>query len=181
MNKLAISLFSLLLTLGAWAPTASGQAPDPQTARDEISGMYTFMQDGEFLQITLEDPTNAAVAHGKPAFSTAKPGNVSGFVSRFGTLPSDEGSFLDQFLKQGTLDGNKLNFTTEVVHGVFYEFHGTIEHGPGKAPGDEAFHVLKGTLVEHTTDREGRATARAHEVEFKSFPRDRVSEHPKRD
>ena len=45
-------------------------------------------------------------------------GRVTGFISRFGDGESDKGAFLDQFFKTGKLEGNKLSFTTEVVHGV---------------------------------------------------------------
>jgi len=60
--------------------------------------------------------------------------------------------FLDHFFKSGKLDGNQLIFTTDTVHGVSFEFHGTIERGEGKSPGAEAYYVLKGTLVENSTD-----------------------------
>jgi hypothetical protein len=108
-------------------------------------------------------------------------GSVSGFISRFGDLPSDHGAFLDQFIKKGTLEGKNLAFTTDPVHGVLYEFRGTVERGPGKTPGDEAYYVLKGRLTESKTDAQHTPTTRSSEVEFKSFPRDVVIDRPKRD
>ena len=83
--------------------------------------MYSFRKDGEFLQLTVEDG-----------------GAVTGFVSRYGDGDSDKGAFLDQFFKTGKLAGGKLTFTTEIVHGVAFEFQGTVERGEGKNPGDEA-------------------------------------------
>jgi hypothetical protein len=121
---------------------------------DSYSGMYSFLQDGEFLQITVEDA-----------------GHVTGFVSRYGDQDSDRGTFLDQFFKQGKLEGKKLSFTTQVVHGVWFEFSGTFERGEGKTPADEAYYLLKGTLTESTTYANQKASSKSREVAFKSFPR----------
>src|ERR1051326_2633769 len=122
-------------------------------AGPEYSGMYTFLKDGEFVQITVEDA-----------------GRVTGFISRYGTGDSDKGAFLDQFFKAGKLDGNKLTFTTEIVHGVSFDFVGSVERGEGKNPGDEAYFVLKGTLTQKTTDVNKKLTAQSREVVFKMFP-----------
>ena len=136
----------------------SGQQAAPQKdAKDgrAYSGMYTFRKEGEFVQVTVEDD-----------------GRVAGFVSRFGDGESDKGAFLDQFFKNAKLDGNKLSFTTEVVHGVSFDFKGTIERGDGKNPGDEAYFVLKGSLTENSTDVNKKVTSHAQEVAFKIFPQD---------
>ncbi len=117
--------------------------------------MYSFQRDGEFVQLTIEDE-----------------GRVTGFVSRYGDSESDRGAFLDQFFKQGKLDGTKLSFTTDTVHGVWYDFKGTVERGEGKTPADEAFYVLKGTLAEYRTDADKKVSSTSHEVVFKSFPRE---------
>ncbi len=117
--------------------------------------MYSFLQDGEFVQITLEDQ-----------------GRVTGFVSRYGDSESDRGAFLDQFFKQGKLDGTKLSFTTETVHGVWYEFTGMIERGPGKSLSEEAYYLLKGTLADYRADANKKVTSKSREVTFKSFPRE---------
>jgi len=95
--------------------------------------MYSFLRDGEFVQVTVENQ-----------------GHVTGFVSRYGDLESDRGAFLDQFFKQGKLEGNRLTFTTETVHGIWFEFRGTVERGEGKKAGDEAYYLLKGTLTEYS-------------------------------
>ena len=115
--------------------------------------MYTFLKEGEFVQVTVEDA-----------------GRVTGFVSRFGDGESDKGAFLDQFFKSGKLDGNKLTFITEVVHGVSFDFKGTIDRGEGKNPGDEAYFVLKGTLTENASDVNKKTTSHSREVLFKMFP-----------
>jgi hypothetical protein len=139
----------------------SGAKPLPGS---EFSGMYSFLKEGEFVQVSVEDA-----------------GLVTGFVSRFGDLDSDKGAFLDQFFKTGKLDGKALTFTTEVVHGVGYEFKGTIERGEGKKPGDEAYYVLKGTLTETLTDEKKKTSSKSREVAFKAFPADASPIAPARD
>jgi hypothetical protein len=140
----------------AKAPGATAAAPQPDAkSGQEYSGMYTFLKEGEFVQVTVEDA-----------------GHVTGFVSRFGDGESDKGAFLDQFFKSGKLEGNKLSFTTDIVHGVAFDFKGTVGRGEGKNPGDEAYFVLKGTLTENLSDVNKKVTSHAWDVEFKMFPRD---------
>jgi hypothetical protein len=117
--------------------------------------MYSFLQDGEFVQLTVEEK-----------------GNVTGFISRFGDLESDRGEFLDLFFKSGKLDGQSLSFTTQTVHGVWYEFKGTVERGPGKNPGDEAYYLLKGTLTQNNTNADKKTSSKSRDVTLKSFPQD---------
>jgi hypothetical protein len=132
----------------------SNFAPTKNPSAD-CSGMYTFLKEGEFVQVTVEDE-----------------GKVTGFVSRYGEGESDTGAFLDQFFKNGQLDGNKLTFTTETVHGVWFDFKGTVERGEGKNPGDEAYYVLKGTLTQHVTDADKKVTSHSRDVVFKMFPQE---------
>ena len=164
MNKLAMVLLTLLLSGLLLAGQSAPQNATPAEPAQDYSGMYTFLQDGEFVQITVEDE-----------------GRVTGFVSRYGDLESDRGAFLDQFFKQGKLDGKKLSFTTETVHGVWYEFKGTVERGEGKNVGDEAYYVLKGTLTEYSTDANKKTSSKSREVAFKSFPQDMSPAPVKRD
>ena len=125
----------------------------------QYSGMYSFLKEGEFVQVTVEDA-----------------GRVTGFVSRYGDLESDKGSFLDQFFKSGKLDGNTLAFTTEVVHGTAFDFKGTFERGEGKKPGDEAYYVLKGTLTERATDVNQKQSSKTREVSLRAFPAEATAE-----
>lgn len=141
-----------------------GQSQVSTETGEDYSGMYAFLRDGEFVQVTVEEA-----------------GRLTGFVSRYGDLESDRGAFLDQFFKKAKLDGKKLSFTTDTVHGVWYEFKGTIERGEGKNVGDEAYYVLKGTLVQYTTDANKNTVAKSREVSFKSFPQDLGSGPEKRD
>jgi hypothetical protein len=135
-------------------PPAAGSQPSEKNER-AYSGMYTFLKEGEFVQVTVEDT-----------------GHVTGFVSRFGDGESDKGAFLDQFFKSGKLEGNQLSFTTEIVHGVLFDFKGTVERGEGKNPGDEAYFLLKGTLTESASDVNKKVTSHSREVVFKMFPQD---------
>jgi hypothetical protein len=147
----------LILLLACMISSGQNPAPNPPAAKpaNDYSGMYSFLQDGEFVQLTVEDK-----------------GNVTGFISRYGDLESDRGEFLDLFFKSGKLDGNNLSFTTQTVHGVWYEFKGTVERGPGKNPGDEAYYLLKGTLTQNNTDADKKTSAKSRDVTFKSFPQD---------
>ncbi len=157
-------LFALLLA-GAQA-NPNRQKEDRQSSAApgaDYSGLYGFLRDGEFVQVTVEDQ-----------------GRVTGFVSRYGDSESDRGVFLDHFFKSGKLDGNQLTFTTETVHGVSFEFRGTVERGDGKSRGDEAYYVLKGTLVENTTDEAKKTSSRSREVALKSFPQDMAPPHPEK-
>ena len=137
---------------------AAPPAPAAPRNDQQYSGMYTFLKEGEFVQITVEDA-----------------GRVTGFVSRYGDGESDKGAFLDQFFKTGKLDGNKLTFTTEIVHGVSFDFTGSVERGEGKNPGDEAYFVLKGSLTEKSTDVNKKVTAHSRDVVFKMFPEEASS------
>jgi hypothetical protein len=145
-----VSVFLLLaFALHAQQPSTSGGGYDPAT---DPSGMYSFLKDGEFLQITLED------------------GELSGFVSRFGDSESDRGQFIDQFFDKGTLKNDHLTFTTKTVHGVWYSFDGSIAKQPGKQPGQEGYRVIKGTLKQHLSDANKVDRIAERTVEFKSFP-----------
>jgi len=142
----------------AQEPPADAQAktaPATQRSSKEYSGMYSFRKDGEFVQLTVEDE-----------------GRLTGFISRYGDGESDKGAFLDQFFKTGKLEGNKLDFTTEIVHGVEFDFTGVVERGEGKNPGDEAYFVLKGTLTEKTSDANKKVTSQSRNVLLKMFPQE---------
>ena len=158
------NIFVLLLLLASALCLAQNAAPKAAPAdQQDISGMYSFLKDGEFVEIDLD---------GK---------DVTGFVSRYGDSDSDRGAFLDHMFASGSYDGKNLSFKTKEVHGVSYEFKGTVERGEGKQPGSEGYYVLKGTLTETTLDANKKPTARQRAVEFKSFPADAQIAPPKRD
>jgi len=153
---------SLVVTLLASLPSAAFLCPrlaaaqetaKPDAAND-ISGSYTFLREGEYVQLTMED------------------GKLSGYVSRYGESEDDKGEFIDQFFDKTSLTGDRLSFNTKTVHGTWYDFTGTITTVPGKKPADEGYRSIKGTLVEHTTDAKGAEKTTQRQVEFKSIPTD---------
>ena len=153
-----VLVFLLLFAALAWPTQQPAGDPKPPAAKPEaapplgdISGSYSFLKDAEYLQINVDQ------------------GRVTGFISRFGELESDRGAFLDQFFEKAALAGNKLTFTTKKVHGVWFEFDGTVERGPAKTTAEEGYYVLKGRLTQYTTDAAGKSSGRFREVVFKSF------------
>jgi hypothetical protein len=148
-------IFLAILTLSL---SAKPQTPIPPAASDapDYSGMYSFVKEGEFMQITLEEK-----------------GKVSGFISRYGDTEADKNAFLDQFIKSGSSNGKQVSFTTESVHGVTYSFEGAFDRGPGKQPQDEGYYVLRGTLTRNAASPDVKnSSTQKRDVEFRSFPRD---------
>jgi hypothetical protein len=127
----------------------SANATVPHAAED-ISGMYSFIREGEFLQITLD------------------PKSVTGYISRLGESDSDSGVFLDQFFTKADVQGHDVSFTTRPLHSVWYEFKGRFSRGPGKTKGDDGYYILRGTLKELTMNNADKTvSSRSREVEFK--------------
>jgi hypothetical protein len=155
-----------ILVVFIWAcstlPAQTSSLAPSSAKADDISGMYSFLQDGEFLQLTVDDN-----------------GHLTGFISRYGDSDSDRGAFLNQFFKIGSLEGAKLSFTTETVHAVSYEFKGVAERTPGKTPGEEGYRVLRGKLIENRGDADKKVSSKSREVVFKSFPKDLETAPPK--
>jgi hypothetical protein len=134
------------------SPDRSPQAR--ATSADDISGMYTFLREGEFVQITVEE------------------GKLSGFVSRYGDGDSDKDAFLDQFFTKASLEGKKISFTTKPVHGTWFEFNGAIARGDGQSRDKEGFWVIKGVLKKFSQDENKHVDVKSREVTLKSFPQD---------
>ena len=133
MKSLLRGLALLIASITAMAQIA----PTPS-----YSGTYSFLKEGEFVQITVEEA-----------------GKVTGFISRFGEADNERDAFLDHFFKEGKLSGSSLTFTTQTVHGVSFDFKGAFERGEGKNPGDESFYLLKGTLTRNSTDANKKTTS----------------------
>ena len=160
-SSLAVAMLALMLGLLASAQTPKPTAP--ASPGQEYSGMYSFLREGEFVQITVE----AA-------------GKVTGFVSRYGDLESDRGAFLDHFFKTGKLDGNQLTFSTDVVHGVWFDFKGVVTRGEAKTLADDGYYVVQGTLTENKKDDANKTSAKSKEVTLKLFPQDATPKVEKR-
>ncbi|HWZ44274.1 MAG TPA: hypothetical protein VNW97_12420 [Candidatus Saccharimonadales bacterium] len=134
------------------AKKGPGTAAKPaglSAAAEDISGAYSFLHEGESLQLILDAAS------------------VSGYVVRKGDLDSDRGVVLSQFFRQAAVEGHEVSFTTKTIHGVWFEFKGRFERGAGKAKTADGYYLLKGELKEFTTDQEGKSTARTRGVEFK--------------
>ena len=116
--------------------------------------MYSFLREGEFVQITIEA------------------GKLTGFVSRYGDRESDKDAFLDQFFAKGAIDGKKISFTTKPVHGSWFEFAGVVSRGDAKTPDKEGYWIMRGTLKQYDEDESKHVSAKSREVTFKSFPQD---------
>ena len=126
------------------------QAPAAAPAED-ISGAYSFLEDGEYLQIDVQE------------------GKVTGYVSRFNEEQNGPKTFLDQLFEKASLEGDKLKFTTRKVHGAWFEFEGKVTKAADKKRTEEGYFLLKGTLTKFATDANGKSSGKFREVEFKSF------------
>ena len=148
-NLVVAAVVSALVLSSSAVVFAQTSAPPVSS---DLSGMFTFLREGEFVQLTVED------------------GELSGFVSRFGDSDTDKGEFIDQFFDKASIQGEHLTFKTKTVHAVWYEFDGTLTTVAGKQKGDEGYRVLRGKLTMHTADAKGADHASERTVEFKSFP-----------
>jgi hypothetical protein len=172
-QKFAVLTLQITLAVLGWALAAAQSSPARQQAspspsqqdtRDsapkDYAGMYNFLREGEFVQLTVEDD-----------------GRLIGLISRYlnedpNATDENGGTFTDQMFKSSKLEGNHLSFVTEEVDGIAYEFRGEIERGDGKSRSEEGFYVLKGTLTETRTNEAKKTSSSSREVVLKSFPRD---------
>jgi hypothetical protein len=136
------------------AALASGQSSPP--VGGEISGMYSFVHEGEFVQLE------------------ANGDKVDGVVSRFKSDDPEkaEAQFVDQSFESGKLQGSELSFRTRPLDGVWFEFTGKVERGEGKSPSDESYWIIRGKLTETRKAADGKTTTKTHELTMKSFPLD---------
>jgi hypothetical protein len=139
-------LFGLFCVAQTQPPTSS------VVSKEHISGMYTFLKEGEFVQVDVEGS------------------RITGFVSRYGDLDSDKGAFLDHLFKEGELKGDAIHFVTKSVHGIWFEFQGNVEHGTVTDPNKEGYRVLKGKLTQYTEGEKDKPSAKSRELTMKSFP-----------
>lgn len=152
--------FILLLTaaVAGNCQATKGSAPPAE----DISGMYSFLNEGEFLQINIEA------------------GSVSGYISRMGDQESDRGNFLDQFFDKASVQSHEVSFTTKQIHGEWFEFKGRFERGHGNTKSEDGYYVLRGTLTQFSGDEKNPAS-KAKQVELKwlAQPEDVPEKAPK--
>ena len=149
MKAWAIAIF-LLAALGF--AQAAGQRK-PAAPAEDFSGMYSFLDEGEFVQINVEDGNR-----------------LTGFISRYSD--GQKALFVDHFFEKAELHDRVISFTTRKVHGVWFEFTGAVLRGPGKTRDVEAYYVIKGTLTQYTSDANQVVSGKAREVTFRSFPQE---------
>ena len=129
---------------------------------EDISGMYSFLKDGEFIQINLEE------------------GRVTGYISRQGDSDNDRGVFLDQFFEKALIQDHEVSFTTKPLHGTWFEFKGKYERGSAKTKVEDGYYLLRGTLKEYSTSAGKNSVSRSREVEFKMLGQPDDSDQPPR-
>ncbi len=140
----------LLAAIGIAQKSGQNQTvPAPGAAAEDISGIYSFLKDGEFVQINLE-------ASG-----------VTGFISSHGDLESDRGVFLDHFFSTASVHGHDVSFATKPVHGVWFEFNGRFDRGKAKDKTEDGYYVVRGTLTEFVVDADKKTRSQSRETEFK--------------
>ena len=142
----------LLVAALSFAQTTKPQPKTPPPA-DDFSGMYSFLQEGEFVQISLEDGNR-----------------LTGFISRYSD--SEKALFVDHFFDKAELHDRDLSFSTRKVHGVWFDFKGTVSRGPGKTRNADAYYVIPGKLTQYSSDASQAVTAKEREVTLRSFPQD---------
>jgi hypothetical protein len=136
---------------------AQSQAP-----LGDFTGRYTFLRDGEEVQLTL-DPAPT------PETDWSKPMNLTGFVTRFGNGDADKDRLFDHFFKSGSLNGSRIKFVTRAVHGVAYEFEGKVERGDAASWAKDGYYVVRGKLTENVTDAKDKVKSRTREITMKSL------------
>jgi len=128
----------------------------------DFTGRYSFIREGEEVQLTLS-PAPA------PETDWSKPMEVSGYISRLGDTETDKDQFMDLFFKSGSLEGNKIKFVTRAVHGISYEFDGKIARGEAKSWAKDGYYIVTGKLTEHTTDAKAKVKSRTRDITMKSL------------
>jgi len=117
--------------------------------------MYSFIHEGEFVQIEVSEA-----------------GKVTGAVSCYKNEDQNKAEFIDELFEQAKLDGATLSFRTKPVNGLWFEFSGTVERGSGKAPSDENYWKIKGKVTVRRTGENGQISEKTHGVTLKSFPQE---------
>ena len=135
-------------------------ATKPADDLGDFSGLYTFVHDGESVQITLDELPTAA----KPKVP------VTGYVTRLGESDTDKDQTFDLMFKTGSLEKQAISFSTKTIHGISYDFVGTVRRGDAKSKDKEGYVVIEGTLTENSVDKNGKPRSQSRELTMKSFP-----------
>lgn len=118
----------------------------------DASGEYLIDEAGSTVEVTLES------------------GKISGYVTRMGDEQSDKNTPLTFFFDKVTVEEHRLSFATKKVHGIWYEFDGSIERGGAKTTRDEnGYFRLAGAWTTHNDARQSQSR---EQVSFRSTPRE---------
>ena len=174
---LAVVLGSSNLAAQKNAGKAKAVAPAATSADADISGMYSFLKDGEFVQITVERETPPVAANKKNS-PTAPPAKVTGFISRFGEGDSDKGEYLETIChKCLNKEASKRYASAQALAADLRRFQngepiaarpvGTVERGPAKNRAEDGYYVVTGTLTQNVDDAKGNSAPRSREITMK--------------
>jgi hypothetical protein len=120
----------------------------------DFSGTYTFLREGEDLQINVQN------------------GKLDGIASRYGDSETDKNVLLQHFFEKSSVAGDEVSFTTDKIHGVWFEFKGKVRRGDGKTAAEEGFYVLEGTITRYESGADRKPSAQSRAVQFRSLPTD---------
>ncbi len=150
------NVFGIATLLLAFVTAGAAQAQSKPQAQlgGDITGLYSFVHEGEFVQIEVND------------------GKVTGLVSHFKDEDLEKAEFIDQYFAEAKLEGTTLTFKTKPADGAWFEFSGTVERGSAKTPSDEGYWIVKGTLLARRTGADGRVSEKSQGLTMKSFPQD---------
>lgn len=127
----------------AVGPVATDYAKGYSTLPDEASGEYELDDNGSVVQITIESS------------------RLSGYVTKM-----DEGSALTLLFQHTTIQGDRVTFTTQTVHGMSYAFTGIVTRGDAESPSKTGYFRLAGEWTVFQGDGH-----QMRQVSLKSTPR----------
>jgi hypothetical protein len=118
---------------------------------DDMTAKYHFLSPEDTLAILDEE------------------GRLKGYIEV--TQPEEESDdFLSFDIQQGSRQKNHVAFRTNRIHGKFYRFSGTVEHGKGHEEKDSDYLHLVGDLdVVSVNADTGKETVQTLRVIFKSL------------
>jgi hypothetical protein len=145
----------LLLTFASTFAPAQQQLPLPRLQRrkqalaetgvfppgrsnlpDEASGSYALSPNpAEVIEIILNGQDDEV--------------RLQGYLTRLGDGESDHGAPLTYFFVRTTVSPTQLTFITRQVHGIWWNFAGTIDRGSAQMSTAKGYYFLNGTLTEH--------------------------------
>lgn len=152
MKRYRILFLSLLLSTFVGSATAQNAAGAGSAVLPDVSGLYSFLHEGEYVQLTLNDAV------------------LSGFISRY--ADDQQQTFVNQFFRKASWDGRTLSFETRPAKDVWYAFSGVVTIAQNKKPEEEGYRTLRGTLTTWWKDANGKEISKTEAVEFRSFVAD---------